>query len=246
MSKTQDNTKLLEAGNEARAFIQRFDGAFIERKNVSDCLLLASVAELPIVLLGPPGTAKSLMINTFAKCMGKTFFQYLITKFTTPDELFGQFKISALKKDKLERAWKGTSVDAEAIFWDEVFKGGSALLNAMLTALNEKQADIGTGRVPMQYQLIAGASNELPEQDQGLEALWDRWALRCWVPYIKTDAGFKRLMEDDQIGKFSENFEWGNIQTLRDARDSVDTKGLSQTLLMIRAKLYDIGVTLSE
>lgn len=244
---TDNQTKTLaDASSEAKAFIERFDNCFIERTHVSQCLLLASVAELPIVLLGPPGTAKSLMIRGFGNSGGMSFFQYLITKFTTPDELFGQYKISALKKDKLERAWKGTSVDAETIFWDEVFKGGSALLNAMLTALNEKEADIGSGRVPMKYNILAGASNELPEEGQGLEALWDRWAIRVWVDYIKTDAGFERLLTDKTVGKCAEQLDWKHIHNLRKLRDKVAVGGIVKPLHLLKAKFLDSDIVLSD
>jgi MoxR-like ATPase len=238
---------LQKASVAAQDFISRFDGCFIERTKVSNGLLLASVAELPIVLLGPPGTAKSMMIREFAKCTGKSFFQYLITRFTTPDELFGQFKISALKKDKLERAWKGTSVDAGAIFWDEVFKGGSALLNAMLTALNEKEADIGTGRIPMKYHIIAGASNELPEgSTKEMAALWDRWAFRVWVDNIQTDAGFNRLMSDEKIGKCTETLDWAQVEKLRKLRDKVDTTSVQPMIKVMKAKLLEKSIHLSD
>ncbi len=144
---TKEKTKLTlarftESAQGARDFIKAFDGAFIERSKESRALLLAMVAELPVVLLGPPGTAKSLLIRQLAGAVKGSYFEYLVSKFTGIDELFGQYKVSALKKDKLERAYKGTLVDAEFAFLDEIFKASSALLNALLKALNEKTISV--------------------------------------------------------------------------------------------------------
>jgi MoxR-like ATPase len=243
---TTNDTTITTSAQAARDFIDKFSSSFIERDRESKALLLATVAELPVVLLGPPGTGKSMMINTFSKACQGEYFQYLVTRFTTPDELFGQFKISALKKDKLERAWKGTMVDSKFIFLDEVFKASSALLNSLLTALNEKQADVGTGRQDMQYELIAGASNELPEEGVGLDALWDRWAIRLWVEGIASDQGFERLASDTNLGQVTETLDMEHIKVLREARDSVDISGIMPTLIAARGKLMEQGIVLSD
>lgn len=243
---TKEKTKLTASAKGARDFIKAFDGAFIERSKESNALLLALVAELPVVLLGPPGTAKSLLIRKLAEATSGSYFEYLISKFTGPDELFGQYKVSALKKDKLERAYKGTLVDAEFAFLDEIFKASSALLNALLKTLNEKTADVGTGQVPMLYNLLAGASNELPEKGVGLEALWDRWAIRCWVNPIKTDQGFERLMMDDTVGVVTTKLDMEHIAILRKHRGSVDISPVRSMLKVARAKLMDAGCHLSD
>ena len=243
---TTKETNITTAAQAARDFIDKFSAAFIERDRESNALLLATVAELPVVLLGPPGTGKSMLINTFSKACQGQYFQYLLTRFTTPDELFGQFKISALKKDKLERAWKGTIVDSKFIFLDEVFKASSALQNSLLTALNEKKADVGNGRIDMQYELIAGASNELPEEGVGLEALWDRWAIRLWVEGIATDSGFERLATDNHLGDVKSTLDMGHITILRKGRDSVDLTPVLPLLVAARAKLQEQGIKLSD
>ena len=185
---------------EAKAIVQNLQSwlneAVHERSSAINGLLLGLMGNQPVCLVGPPGTGKSMLISMLAEAMGyPNTFKYLITKYTDQSELFGQFKLSALKKDKLERRTDNTMVDADFVFLDEVFKANSALLNALLTALNERQADTGTGRVDMPYKLICGASNEVPEEE-GLEALWDRWVVRVFIDDRLSDRSWERMLFD--------------------------------------------------
>lgn len=160
-------------------------GAFVERERVVKGLLLALIARQHVLLLGPPGTAKSALSNALTLSIGgATHFSWLLTRFSTPEELFGPVSLTALKADRFERQPAGKLPEASIAFLDEVFKANSAILNALLTLLNERVWHNG-GLVACPLESVVGASNELPESDE-LAALYDRFVLRFWVEPIKS------------------------------------------------------------
>jgi MoxR-like ATPase len=157
----------------ARALQERFLG----KDEVIRLLLVAAVAGEHAVLIGPPGTAKSALIRTFARLMHASYFEYLLTRFTEPNEIFGPVDIAAFREGRYERRTEGMLPEAEIVFLDEVFKSNSAILNALLTLLNERRYTSG-GRVVRCPLLSAfGASNEVPG-DETLTAIYDRFILR--------------------------------------------------------------------
>lgn len=162
-------------------------GAFVGRDAEIDALLLGLLARTHVLLLGPPGTAKSLVTQVFAHALGGAYFQRLLTAFSAPEEVFGPYDLSALDAGKYERAVQGYLPTAHTAFLDEVFKANSAVLNALLTMLNEREFDNGTSRVSCPLQLCVAASNEYPA-DSSLEALYDRFQVRCWTEYVATRA----------------------------------------------------------
>jgi MoxR-like ATPase len=160
--------------------------AFIGRDAEIDGLLLALLGRTHCLLLGPPGTAKSLVTQVFAAALGGDYFQLLLTGFTTPDEVFGGPDLQALDRGEgLRRSVQGYLPTATTAFLDECFKANSAVLNALLTMLNERAFDNGGKRIACPLQLCVGASNEYPA-DASLEALYDRFQLRYWTDYVPT------------------------------------------------------------
>src|SRR5580692_669862 len=150
---------------------------FLGKDEVIRLLLAAAVAGEHAVLIGPPGTAKSALIRTFARLMHARYFEYLLTRFTEPNEIFGPVDIAAFREGRYERRTEGMLPDAEIVFLDEVFKSNSAILNALLTLLNERRYTSG-GKVMKSPLLSAfGASNEVPT-DETLGAVFDRFLLR--------------------------------------------------------------------
>jgi MoxR-like ATPase len=155
--------------------------ALIERDAEIDALLLGLVAQEHVLFVGEPGTGKSLLCNSLTAAIdGAAAFTRLLTKFSTPEELFGPLSLSALRQDRHERQTTGYLPTAEIGYVDEVFKSSSAILNTLLTLMEERRFDNGTNRVNCPIRILIGSSNEYPggEGQQELGAMFDRFLIR--------------------------------------------------------------------
>ncbi len=153
------------------------DAQFLGKEETIRLLLIAVLAGEHAVLIGPPGTAKSALLRAFAQAMQARYFEYLLTRFTEPNEIFGPVDIAEFRQGRYVRRTESMLPEAEIVFLDEVFKSNSAILNSLLTLLNERRYTSG-GKV-FKCPLISafGASNEVPS-DEGLTAVFDRFLLR--------------------------------------------------------------------
>ncbi|MEW5851255.1 MAG: AAA family ATPase [Myxococcota bacterium] len=140
-------------------------------------MLISAVAGEHLCLIGPPGTAKSAIIRAFAHLVDARYFEYLLTRFSEPNEIFGPVDLQAFRDGRYHRVTTGMLPEAEIAFLDEAFKANSAILNALLTILNERK--FNNGATVMRVPLISlfAASNEVP-QDEALSAIFDRFLLR--------------------------------------------------------------------
>ncbi|HXG22484.1 MAG TPA: AAA family ATPase [Methylomirabilota bacterium] len=168
---------------------------FLERAELIDGALAALLAAQHVLIIGPPGTAKSMLADELCRRIsGATYFQWLLTKFTTPEELFGAVSLKALEADDYRRVTVNKLPEAHIAFLDEVFKASSSILNAILTIINERLFHNGRQVTHVPLLTLFGASNELPEDDE-LLALYDRFLLRFVVNYISEDRFFFRMLE---------------------------------------------------
>lgn len=172
---------------------QELNTAFPERREVIDGALCAVLAGEHVLLLGPPGTAKSALVRAIAQAFGGRYFERLLTKFSTPEELFGPVSLKALEADRYARVVTGKLPEAEFAFVDEVFKANSAILNSLLTAMNERLFHNDGAPLAMPLVSLFGASNELPDGKE-LEALFDRFLLRFDVQYLRRPASFRAVV----------------------------------------------------
>lgn len=183
----------------ASALIDHVAQGLFEKRQIAAMALLCAVAGENIFLLGPPGTAKSLVasrLKTVFKA-GRSF-DYLMSRFSTPDEIFGPVSISKLKnEDVYERLTDGYLPEADVVFLDEIWKAGPSIQNTLLTVINEHLFYNGRKAVKTLMKVLIAAGNELPAPDEGLEALWDRFLVRMVSNCIKSDADFVAMIQSD-------------------------------------------------
>jgi MoxR-like ATPase len=158
---------------------------FVERDEMIDGMMCAALAGEHVLLVGAPGAAKSALVNAFTSAVtGANLFEWLLGKFTAPEELFGPVSLKALKDERYARVTTGKLPEAQVAFIDEVFKASSAILNTLLPILNERKFYNNGKPNAVPLRMLVGASNELPDGAE-LAALYDRFLMRYWVSYVE-------------------------------------------------------------
>ncbi len=190
---TQLSDRLAGLQAAVRQHLRSLEHGLLERETAARLLLLAALAGEHVLLIGPPGTAKSELARRLHRVFdGARYFERLLTRFSTPEELFGLLSLKALEDDRYERLIDGYLPTAGIAFLDEVFKANSAILNALLTLLNEREFDNGSARLRTPLISVIGASNESPS-DESLLAFHDRFLLRVPVAPVG-DSSFEALL----------------------------------------------------
>jgi MoxR-like ATPase len=176
------------------AAIDELERGLLQRDVAVRALLLAALSGEHVLLIGPPGTAKSELARRLQHLLpGSRYFERLLTRFSVPEELFGPLSLKALEEDRYERLTDGYLPQAEVAFLDEVFKANSSILNTLLGLLHERMFDNGSQRMAVPLVCLVGASNEVP-QDESLQAFYDRFLLRVPVQPVD-DAHFATLLQ---------------------------------------------------
>ena len=154
---------------------------FVDKQPLVDLMVVAAVAQEPLLLVGPPGTAKSDLVIKFKDALGLSgidYFEYLLTRFTEPSEVLGPIDINELRSGRYLRREKGKLPTARLVFLDEIFKASSAILNSLLTVINERKFYQDGVPVPVRLKILFAATNEIPEHSE-LGALKDRFVLKA-------------------------------------------------------------------
>lgn len=206
--------------NRIRQLVEAVSDGMFEREEIIAVSLLGALCGQNTFLYGPPGTAKSLISRRIACAFERpTYFEYLMNRFSTPEEVFGPVSIKALKEDRYTRKTDNYLPKAEFAFLDEIWKSSPAILNTLLTLINERVFRNGEALEDAPLKALIAASNETPESNQGLEALYDRFIVRVMVEPISRDENFNQLLNskptkaatsvpDDLIVKADEWIEW--------------------------------------
>jgi MoxR-like ATPase len=235
-------TKLIALSNELNT-------SFKEREDEIAGSLLAMLSGEHILFIGPPGTAKSMLARELCNCIdGGNFFYYLLTRFTTPDEIYGPLSLSALQADVFKRKIDGYLPTANVSFLDEIFKANSSILNSLLTVLNERKYHNGSEILDVPLLSVFGASNELPEENESLDALYDRFLFRYYIGYVQDEGNFVEMISgrtEDFIP--SVRLTIGEIAEQHKGADQVAIdQDVLDAIVVLRKEFRSTGTTVSD
>ena len=180
--------------------INKLSDGLYEKEDIISFTFLCALARKSVFLYGPPGTAKSLIVRRIASAFKDSkYFGQLMNRFTTPEDVFGPVSLSKLKEDKFERQTEGYLPKADFVFLDEIWKSSPAILNTLLTIINEKIYRNGSIEEKVPLKILVAASNETPPKGQGLDAMYDRFIMRLLVNPAKDIDNFKSLIVDKDV-----------------------------------------------
>ena len=221
---------------------------FFEREEEVEGILVALLSRQHMLMIGPAGTAKSALSVELAKIVqGTEYFQWLLTRFSTPEEIFGPLSLKDLEQGVYKRNTATKMPEANLVFLDEIFKANSAILNSLLTLINERL--FYNNGTPVKVPLISviGASNEYPEEGEGLEALFDRFLLRFELDYIADETNFVSMMKGTGQNFAMPSMTMDELVQLQFFTDMVTIPDeVYDTLSKIRNELRDEGIRPSD
>ncbi len=222
---------------------------FVGKDEVIDLLGIALVGGENLFLLGPPGTAKSAIVQELGRRLDGRVFDYLLTRFTEPNELFGPFDIRRLREGDLVTNTQGMLPEAQFVFLDELLNANSAILNSLLMVLNERIFRRGRETIPVPALMVVGASNHLPEEES-LRALFDRFLLRVHCDNVPTErlsdvlaAGWRWETDRHQVANA---LPVDDVRRLQQGLSTVDLKPVLPTYVEAIRRMRVTGIPVSD
>ncbi len=235
--------------NQLNQVLNHLKNTFVGKDEIIDLMGVALVARENLFMLGPPGTAKSAMVRALAKLLRGKTFEYLLTRFTEPNELFGPFDIRKLREGELLTNTEGMLPEANLIFLDELLNANSAILNSLLMVLNERIFRRGRETKDLPALMIVSASNHLPEDD-ALQALFDRFLVRVRCDNVAPDllnqvldAGWKLEQKEQEEAPAITAEEIHHLQGLI---GTVDLDAIRKPYIELIQQLRNAGVAVSD
>jgi MoxR-like ATPase len=241
------NQSVLEASTSLRTVVSAATKGLVEREALVEMVALSAVAEEHVLVIGPPGTAKSEAVRRIARATGGQYFEYLLGRFTEPSEIFGPVDLHKLKDGLVETDTLGMLPEADIAFLDEIFQGSTAILNTLLGILNERVFRRGHTNVRCPLRVCVGASNSLPE-DAALAAFADRFLVRCFVDPIP-DPMLEQLLESGWSLNQSPGLPaagLNDIEVLTAATRKADMSGVRQHIAQAIRTLRGAGINLTD
>ena len=238
---------LHESSAALRAALQDAAQGLVERESLVELIALAAVAGEHLLVIGPPGTAKSEAARRVARALGGSVFEYLLGRFTEPSEIFGPIDLRKLKDGVVETETRGMLPEAEIAFLDEIFLGSTAILNTLLALLNERTFRRGSTSMKVPLRVCVGASNQIPD-DEALAAFGDRFLLRAFLDPI-ADPRLEELLEGGwSLGSRSEprRASMEHLDTLAAAVTRADLAPVRGELAHAIRVLRKHGIALSD
>jgi MoxR-like ATPase len=193
---------------------------FVDKDDLLELMAVCTVAAEPLLLVGPPGTAKSDLVVKFAECLGLEpgdYFEYMLTRFTEPNEIIGPIDINALREGSYLRKVEGKLPTAKLAFLDEIFKSNSAILNTLLTILNERKYYQDGRPVAVPLVMLFAATNSIARYEE-MEALRDRFILKAESRSVRGQR-FENLVQAGLANEMYRAFNqkpWASVARLDD------------------------------
>lgn len=228
---------------------QELNNKYINRRDVIHGLLVTLLAKGNIVILGAAGTGKTDMVQTLARSIKSQCFETILTKTSSPEELFGAYDIRQLEQGNYVRNTTNTLVDCNVGFVDEVFKCNSATLNGLLGVMAQRTFRNGNSLpTPIPLLLFVGASNELPEggADGALAALWDRFEMRYCVDYINSIGAFHQLLRMNSVAEPSTQIKLTDLSKAQSEVLKVETSTAEKSIITLWDTMNKAGYRMSD